>query len=489
MASPKGGLAVECMEWPRRMALCEVAQVTWSDEYTTVKGTVELVLQDLQKRGDLALNGSVYYSVACYLSIAALRIQQGKPIERRGLSWAVKMKEYGSLAAAIRVLDTKLGLFSPENETTAACAYIMSVSSGKPLELGPGRDAGRETGPESAETGEMEVVAGRPLLSLDGRGAAEILAILVGNAMGVDLLSDNAFIDDLGTHLTLAFSRLASGTSTYNPFKADLKRMYPRLYGYTAMACRRIERLTGSVFSDDELAYAVMYMGAALERHSRRSFTCLIVCASGMGVAKFLSERLMSAFPSIHVRALVPISQLKAALEEFSVDLVISPVRIASAAGLEQRILVVDPMLPIEGRALIAEELASKRTTSLADRGALDGKSAVGKATKGTTIRVSPRAMSHARQICERVAETFESKVDPLMIKALGIHLEFARQRLRRGQVLSQPVAEFKVRYPRLFSEIKAVLEAVEPFHCEVIPEEEVVPIVVYFASSQTQRR
>jgi len=465
----RGQVKADCTEWARRLALCELTHVTWTDEFESVKDVVERTVQETQSRVDLDISGSSYYSVIAYLSIALMRIRQGKLIEPKGTSWVDQLVDVEALSSVVKTLEAKLRLSIPETEVTAACAYVMTVSpknmpDSERQALGAESVADRKDRPKDAG------------ITLDGRGLAEIIAVLVGNAMGMDLLSDETLLTDLGSHLNLALSRIRAGASTYNPFKADLRRMYPRLYSHTEMAFRRVKYLTGVPFSDDEVAYAVMYLGTVLERYLRKSVSCIIVCASGMGVAKFLSEKLMSAFPAIHVKRLVPLSQLRAALADSDVNLVISPVKIPPVPGVQKNVLVVDPMLPAEARALIADELA---------REGLDSDTRTYEASRQVSgVTVSFRTLSQAKQICDCVSKKMGLKLDPLVAKAIGIHLEFARRRLLRGQVLSQPVAEFRAHYPELFAEVKRVLETVRPFPCESIPDEEVVPIAVYFVGS-----
>jgi hypothetical protein len=146
--------------------------------------------------------------------------------------------------------------------------------------------------------------------------------------------------------------------------------------------------------------------------------------------------------------------------------------------------LAIDPMLPVEARALIADELARKGVSGLGGGPGASPRSPMGKDPCGARIAASSRALSEARRICELVSKKLGLEADPVMVKALGIHLDFARRRLTRGQVLSQPVQEFRAHYPELFGEVKHALEIVRPFPCESIPDEEVVPIAVYFAGS-----
>jgi len=488
MRCKEGAIVIECSEWSRRMALCEVAQVSATSDYTAAAQLVESVLHDAQKSGKLNLRGSVYYSVACYLAIAVLRVQTGKTLFGREIPWVRQAKEFDTLTGIFRMLESRLRRYMPESEIAAACTYVMSISSAEtnlPAEEGPSGDTGyvaanpKDVGESPKPKHQSDATLGssaypngsspvRPRIAFSGQDAAQLLAILVGNAIGADLLADEVLIKDLGAHLTLAFARLATGTVTYNPFKDDLQKMYPRLYHYTAVACSRLSDLMGLPFPEHELAYVVMYMGAAFERYSRGTLSCIVVCASGTGVAKFLSERIMTAFPTIQVRALVPVPYLNTALAESPVDLVISPTKAFSTGTINGcPVIVVDPMLPAQDRALLAKFVD----------GARDPSSTFGR----SGARVPARFLAEAKRICDKIRNTLGIDTDPMTVKALGVHLDFARQRLRRGQFLSQPVEEFRSKYPQIFDVVKRILEEIKVFPTDNVPDEEVVPVMLYF--------
>ncbi len=451
-----GGVALRCSEWSRRAALCEIAQVAGDAEYESLLEQVEEALQQVESPELPGLRGSSFYSVACYLSIALLRVWNGHPIEARGFPWLHFLHEFAPLLAAVRALGRKLSIAFNDNESAALCTYVLGSSAGS---VG------------AAAAGPVTSVKIGEGLASDGRAAAEILVILVGNSYGVDLLSDEELLKDLGAHLSLALSRMMTGTATYNPFKKDLQTSYPKLYDYTARACRAIQRLIGLPFSDDEVVYVAMYMGAALERRARHAVTCLIVCPSGMGVARFLSERVMAEFPLVHVKALVPVPGLAEALSQSPVDLVLSPVKIDSLLPDGIKVIVVDPMLPARDRAVVAQAVGQVETA------------AGSQLATEQTIAVSTVSMSQARAICQRVRESLDIKVPPTTAKALAIHLEFARKRLARGQVLSQPVAEFRAGYPELFATVRESLESLGLFSQCPVPEAEVVPVMLYFVA------
>ena len=453
----KGAVTLHCSEWSRRAALCEIAQLVGDDEYESLLEHVEAVLQRVESPELPGLRGSSFYSVACYLSIALLRAKHGHPIEARGFPWLHLLHEFEPLVSAVKGLGRALSISIDDNESAAFCTYVLGSSSQNP---GTGAPAGPVT---SVRVGEGLVA--------DGRASAEILVILVGNSYGVDLLRDEELLQDLGAHLSLALSRMMTGTATYNPFKKDLEASYPKLYDYTARACRAIQRLIGLPFSDDEIVYVAMYMGAALERRARRTVTCLIVCPSGMGVARFLSERVMAEFPSIHVKALVPVPGLAEALSQSPVDLVLSPIKIDAQLPGGIEVIVVDPMLSACDKAVLSEALGQMETSSGSQL------------AKEQAVAVSARSMREARAICQMVREALGIRVPPTTGKALAIHLEFARKRLQRGQVLSQPVAEFKAGYPELFVEVRTVLEALKLFPQCPVPEAEVVPVMLYFVT------
>ena len=91
-------------------------------------------------------------------------------------------------------------------------------------------------------------------------------------------------------------------------------------------------------FPRDEIAYIVMHIGAALEKSIPRDtdeIRVVIMCASGIGTAKMLSERLQREFARLRVIGEISLMDLNR-LDELKADILITTLD-----------LVIDCRLPV----------------------------------------------------------------------------------------------------------------------------------------------
>lgn len=116
-----------------------------------------------------------------------------------------------------------------------------------------------------------------------------------------DFTSDLELRMNLARHLVPLLVRLKFHMNAHNPILHDIRQRFPLAYSMALDSASIIEEQFDKRLVDDEIGYIAMAYAIALEHRKsslRRKKNILLVCASGMGSAKFLALRFQERFES-----------------------------------------------------------------------------------------------------------------------------------------------------------------------------------------------
>lgn len=144
--------------------------------------------------------------------------------------------------------------------------------------------------------------------------------------LGDDYLNDEELIYNLAMHLQPAIERAQCGISFSNPLLQDIRINYKELFSICSNAAKRITDDTGICFSEDEIGYLTVHIGAAVERrklHKNKKLAVLLVCGNGIGMANLLELTLQNHLSYINIVRKISFYQLSQDSLE-NIDLIIS---------------------------------------------------------------------------------------------------------------------------------------------------------------------
>ena len=127
-------------------------------------------------------------------------------------------------------------------------------------------------------------------------------------------------------HLQPAIERAQCGISFSNPLLQDIRINYKELFSICTNAAKRITTDTGISFSQDEIGYLTVHIGAAVERrkqHKSKKLDVLLVCGNGIGMANLLELTLQNHLSYINIVRKLSFYQLSDSSME-NIDLIIS---------------------------------------------------------------------------------------------------------------------------------------------------------------------
>ncbi|MDP4090685.1 MAG: BglG family transcription antiterminator [Bacillota bacterium] len=176
----------------------------------------------------------------------------------------------------------------------------------------------------------------------------------VSRRMNTVIECDEQLILGLSQHFSPALYRINMGIQVKNPLVDQIKEYYGELFKAVNYACKLVFSKYNITMPQDEIGYITMHIGAALERSSTRNnrLAVLVICPSGMGTARILSDKIKQSIPQIDK---VTISSVKDWNESYDgFDLVLSTVNIDNQSN-KKNIITVSPFLRKEDINRISE--------------------------------------------------------------------------------------------------------------------------------------
>ncbi len=170
------------------------------------------------------------------------------------------------------------------------------------------------------------------------------------------LLDDEELMYNLALHLQPAIKRAEYGIELTNPLLPKIRQEYGDLFMIALKAVEKIEHNLGIKFSDDEVGYLAIYLGAAIERRkSMRSkkLNVVLVCGNGIGTSSLLAMTLRNRMAYLNITKTVSVRDLDAdALGEFDIIISTLPLTLKN-----ETVLIVSPILSEDEITVIEQQL------------------------------------------------------------------------------------------------------------------------------------
>jgi lichenan operon transcriptional antiterminator len=184
-----------------------------------------------------------------------------------------------------------------------------------------------------------------------------------------DLRDDNILLNDLLLHFKSILNSKYYNLNKINPLINTIKSNYPLAFEITLTSVESIFKQTIYTFTEDEIGYISLHIGAAIERYFDNNINCkkvVIVCGSGYGTSRLLETRLNKVFRD-KLNIIECLSYNQYLIKDLSnIDLIISTIPLESN---KCPVILVDFALQnkdIEGisKALTNEPIISNKVLS-----------------------------------------------------------------------------------------------------------------------------
>lgn len=159
------------------------------------------------------------------------------------------------------------------------------------------------------------------------------------------LREDKELLIGLTIHVHSTLNRLRNGLTVKNPLLKDIKQMYRYPFEIVLSLIPKVEKKINVPIPEDEVAYIVLHIQAALERiqHKNEKIKTVIVCATGSGTSRLIEAKISTTFPKLEIVTVTSIAKLNEIIATTKPDVIISTV------PLKHRkipVITVSPLLP-----------------------------------------------------------------------------------------------------------------------------------------------
>lgn len=147
--------------------------------------------------------------------------------------------------------------------------------------------------------------------------AKKIIKIFSEN-MGVDLSKDKVLLKGIINHLKPTIYRLKNKQILENSILKDFLKLYKPIFMGTKKSIKPLKNFINLDITEDEIAFLAIHFKAALDRANKlenRKNNILVVCSSGYGTSKLLSQQINENF-SVNIVEVIPFYRLK----DYSLD-------------------------------------------------------------------------------------------------------------------------------------------------------------------------
>lgn len=253
------------------------------------------------------------------IAVALKRIEDGHIFPKNELktSEQQEIKLYSSALS----LSEKLSVFEPAFGSQAEIKYLMQELLHSRLSI------------KQIITEKKQYNSGNHSFESDAVQAMTMARQFIDNVqvwLGDIYSDDDELLYNLAMHLQPAIERARYGIVFTNPLLRQIQEQYGELHSMARKAINKLTDNTNICFSEDEIGYLTIHLGAAVERRRlnwKKQLSVLLVCGNGMGTASLLAITLKNKLPYINIVDMVSLYNLKNTSLQ-NIDIVISTVNL-----------------------------------------------------------------------------------------------------------------------------------------------------------------
>lgn len=271
--------------------------------------TLSIIVLEECRNGSIQLSDYVMQNLVIHLALAIIRIKAGNVLETSPVVGGVDLsKEMMIAKRIIQRIEAAVEITFPEDESMYIGLHLKSRSNHLSTIDEPWDDS----------TNDLQLQVMETLLEIEQAGA-------------LSFKLDAKLLMGLNAHFDPLLTRLQMGIPLKNPLLKEIKINYPEVFQITKEYFSKMPLLATYPVDDHEWAYITLHLLAAVERsYQSQQLNVMVICATGLGSAQMLRNRLENEFgKSIQIIDVISYYQLTDQLLK-EVDLIISTLEISN---------------------------------------------------------------------------------------------------------------------------------------------------------------
>lgn len=268
--------------------------------------TIFIIVLEKCREYQVQVSDFVLQNLVIHISLAIKRIESGFVINPKDeISSTDIEKELFVAEKIVASIEELIGIEFPENEAFYIAVHLKSKSN----------QLGEDT---KFEDKELQIQLLEKLEQLN-------------TVVDTPFLIDQQLLMGLKIHFEPLMTRLKNHIALSNPLTEEVVTKFPKLFAKSKQVLATMPILKHYEVSDHEWSYILLHILAAVERYKLASkLKVIVICATGLGSAQMLKNRLENEFSnSLSIESVISYYQLNGEMLK-DIDLIISTIDIST---------------------------------------------------------------------------------------------------------------------------------------------------------------
>lgn len=120
-------------------------------------------------------------------------------------------------------------------------------------------------------------------------------------SVGVNFTKDKALRDNVYSHFSRTYLRIAKNVYINNPLTEDIKKHYPFVFNTLYETVNHLSKNAKINLVEDEIAFLALHFQSSIDRNEKNRFNIVITCYYGLGISSLLEAKIANLDDRIHV--------------------------------------------------------------------------------------------------------------------------------------------------------------------------------------------
>ncbi|ANQ65253.1 BglG family transcription antiterminator [Staphylococcus equorum] len=120
-------------------------------------------------------------------------------------------------------------------------------------------------------------------------------------SVGVNFTKDKALRENVYSHFSRTYLRIAKNVYINNPLTEDIKKHYPFVFNTLYETVNHLSKDVKINLVEDEIAFLALHFQSSIDRNEKNRFNIVITCYYGLGISSLLEAKIANLDDRIHV--------------------------------------------------------------------------------------------------------------------------------------------------------------------------------------------
>ena len=120
-------------------------------------------------------------------------------------------------------------------------------------------------------------------------------------SVGVNFTQDKALRENVYSHFSRTYLRIAKNVYINNPLTEDIKKHYPFVFNTLYETVNHLSKDAKINLVEDEIAFLALHFQSSIDRNEKNRFNIVITCYYGLGISSLLEAKIANLDDRIYV--------------------------------------------------------------------------------------------------------------------------------------------------------------------------------------------